>query len=259
MPWKVALDFWQDLRARVKQARPDAYLVGEAWWSWGELRAVFDGLMNYRLRARLLDFCVHDTMDAEDFAIELHQLLEESDGGELMLNLLGSHDTPRLLTLAGGDEARAKLALCALFTLPGTPMIYYGDEVGLEGGDDPDCRRTMPWSASRWRRPFHELTRRLVAIRNEHAALRRGSFEPLLTFNRVFAYRRRCADDEVVVVLNAGARRDNLRLALPSTAVGHYEDAFSGNRYEGKGSSLLLDHLPSRSACILLPESRMPG
>ena len=54
-----------------------------------------------------------------------------------MLNLLGSHDTPRLLTLADGDQRRAILALTALFTYPGTPMLYYGDEIGLEGGDDP--------------------------------------------------------------------------------------------------------------------------
>ncbi len=251
VPWKVPLEFWRAFRACVKQHRPDAYLLGEAWWSWGEMRRVFDGLMNYRLRARLLDFCLFDSQDAEDFAIELEHLLDESDGGDLMLNLLGSHDTARLLTVAGGDEEKVALALTALFVLPGTPMLYYGDEIGLEGGDDPDCRRTMPWDEAEWRQPIYRLTRQLVALRRESAALRRGSFELLLTFNRVLAFRRRHGGEEIVVVLNAGAARRDFALQLPDDTHGSFVDRLTGATYEARDSSLVISELHRRSALVL--------
>jgi cyclomaltodextrinase len=251
VPWKVPLDFWHAFRERVKELRPDAYLVGEAWWSWGELRTVFDGLMNYRLRARLFDFCLFDSMDAEDLAIELHLLLREADGGGLMLNLLGSHDTARLITVAGGDEERVLLALCALFTLPGTPMLYYGDELGLEGEDDPDCRRPMPWDETKWRLSLFEATRRLIALRAESIALRRGSYETLLTFNRVLAYRRTHGAYEVVVVLNPGPERRDLAVPLPASAGAAFTDLLAGGRYVASDVSLVLPTLPARSALIL--------
>jgi glycosidase len=254
VPWKVPPDFWHAFRDRVKGRRPDAYLVGEAWWSWGEMREVFDGLMNYRLRARIFDFCLFDTQDAEDFAIELRQLLAESDNGDLMLNLLGSHDTARLMTVANGDEQRVALALTALFTLPGTPMIYYGDEVGLEGGDDPDCRRTMPWDESEWRAPVYDLTTRLIALRRESAALRRGSIDVLLTFNRVLAYRRRAGGDEVIVVLNPGDARRDFAVPVPDGARGRYVDRLGGGCYELDRSSLVVPELRARTALVLIPD-----
>jgi cyclomaltodextrinase len=253
VPWKVPLDFWLAFHEHVKKRRPDAYLVGEAWWSWGEMRTVFDGLMNYRLRARLFDFCLTDSQDAEDFAIELQQLLAESNGADLMLNLLGSHDTARLITLAGGDEQRVALALTALFMLPGTPMLYYGDEVGLAGSDDPDCRRPMPWDESEWRRGIYDLTRQLIALRHEHAALRRGSFDVLLTFNRVLAFRRRHESHDVVVLLNAGQPRRDFVLRLPNNAATCFVDGLTGTSYQVLDSAVLIPELGERSALVLVP------
>jgi cyclomaltodextrinase / maltogenic alpha-amylase / neopullulanase len=249
VPWKVPLDFWRAFRARVKQVRPDAYLVGEAWWSWGEMRSVFDGLMNYRLRARILDFCILDSQDAEDFAIELGLLLEDSDGGELMLNLLGSHDTARIMTLANGDEKRVTLALAALFTLPGTPMIYYGDEVGMEGGDDPDCRRGMLWDETEWNQSLYDLTRTLIRVRREHPALRRGSFEIVLAFNRVLAFRRREGEDEVLVVLNPGAERRDFAIPLPP-GVSALSDAVTGTKAVIEEGVLWIPRLRERSGIV---------
>lgn len=251
VPWKVPLEFWRAFRARVKQHRPSAYLVGEAWWSWGDMRSVFDGLMNYRLRARIFDFCLFDTQDAEDFAIEVQQMHAESDGGDLMLNLLGSHDTARLMTVAAGDEQRVALALVALFALPGTPMLYYGDEIGLEGGDDPDCRRTMVWDQSRWRQPIYDLTRKLVSLRRQRAALRRGDFELLLAFNRVLAFVRRHENEAVIVVLNPGAERKNFMLELPYGLGAEFRDELSGTSYGVHDSRLHIPASHARSALVL--------
>ena len=112
---------------------------------------VFDGVTNYRQRSNILGFCLEDSLDGEDFAQEAVELAVAHDGAtNWMINLVGSHDTARVLTLADGDVDRVLCAMAAMFTLPGVPLIYYGDEVGLDGGDDPGCRAAMPWDASRW-------------------------------------------------------------------------------------------------------------
>jgi cyclomaltodextrinase / maltogenic alpha-amylase / neopullulanase len=252
VPWKVPLEFWHEFRARVKAARPDAYLVGEAWWSWGDMRNVFDGLMNYRLRARIFDFCIFGSQDAEDFAIELELMLAESDGGDWMLNLVGSHDTPRLLTVAGGDTQKVRLALVAMMTLPGTPLIYYGDEVGMEGGEDPDCRRTMDWNESTWDQGTLAFVRQLIDLRRDHAALRRGKVRTLSAFNRVLAFSREAHGDAVVVILNPGASRSEFAFTLPQIASGDYIDALTGDRYVLADERLVVDDLRARSAVVLI-------
>jgi len=256
VPWKIPLDFWREFRSRVKQARPDAYLLGEAWWSWGQMRDVFDGLMNYRLRARILDFCVFDTQDAEDFAIEVALMLRESDGGEFMLSLLGSHDTPRILTVTGGDEAKARLAYIAMMTLPGTPLVYYGDEVGMLGGEDPDCRRTMNWDESGWNDDLFRFVQLLIALRRDHAALRRGRLELHQSFNRVLVFSRETEADAVVVVLNPGPGRSGYSVELPDHLDGAYADAFSGGRFEARDGRLPIDRLEGRSGLVLVQEKR---
>jgi cyclomaltodextrinase len=253
VPWKVPTDFWRRFRAHVKQTKPDAYLLGEAWWSWGEQLQVFDGLMNYQLGARLLDFCLFQDMDAEDLAIETDLILRDCEG-QLMLNLLGSHDTPRLFTRADGDEARVRLALIALFTFPGTPMVYYGDEVGLEGGDDPDCRRPMQWNQRQWRTSIRQTVRELAWLRRQNASLRRGAWELLLAFNRVLAYRRVYDSDEVLVVLNGGGEQRDLVIDLPVDAGGQYVDAFRGDCLSAAEGRLALPRLEPHSALVLLPE-----
>lgn len=254
VPWKVPIDFWEVFRARVKQVKPDAYLVGEAWWSWGSLRLAFDGLMNYRLRRTLFDFCLFDAMDAEDLAIDSRIILDESEGGDFMLNLLGSHDTARIATLAGGDMERVALAFVALFTYPGTPMIYYGDEVGLEGGDDPDCRRAMPWDPDRWDLRLHSLVKRLIELRRKSLALQRGTWEAILTFNRVLVFRRAYEDDQVIVILNAGSQRRDFTLRLPIDAPSRIVDSLTGEALPVEGSSLTVPVLRSRSALVLMPQ-----
>lgn len=144
VPWKASRPFWDEFRDAVKTAKPDAYLVGEIWRDANPWLNCFDGVMNYRLRDIHLDYCIRDHMDAEDAAFETQGIIEAFGAAAPdQLNLLGSHDTPRLLTLSGGDESRALLALSAMFTSPGAPMLYYGDENGMEGENDPDCRRCM--------------------------------------------------------------------------------------------------------------------
>jgi glycosidase len=255
VPWKVAPDFWQDLRAVVKSVKPDAYLAGECWRDARPWLTVFDGVMNYRLRDILLDFCVRDHMDAEDAAYETQRMF--ADYGPSMpylLNLLGSHDTPRLLSLCQGDSRRAIVALTALFTWPGAPMLYYGDEIGMEGANDPDCRRCMRWDPSDWRMEIVQACRTLIALRRTHLALRHGTWEPLLIFNGVLAYRRRCAHDDAVIVLNPRDAQPELTIEVPGGKDCHWRDPLNGGAYRSRQGRLCLGRVPATTAMILIPQ-----
>jgi cyclomaltodextrinase len=256
VPWKVPQDFWDEFRDTVKAVKPDAYLVGEIWRDARPWLDVFDGAMNYRFRDALLDFCVRDHMDAEDVAYETEQLLSAfGPTAPWQLNLLGSHDTPRLLTLGGGDERRALLALTALFTLPGAPLLYYGDEIGMEGDNDPDCRRCMEWDETRWRANVAATCRRLIAIRRSQPALRRGTWQPLLTFNGVLAYRRCHGAEQVIVVLNPRDAQDDLAVPLPEAPPAtRWRDLLSDAVYDAAGGQVRLPRLDAASALILVPE-----
>jgi glycosidase len=254
VPWKAPRDFWEELREAVKTVKPDAYLAGEIWRDAIPWLGVFDGVMNYRLRDVHLDFCVRDHMDAEDAAFETTGLIAafgETIGSQL--NLLGSHDTPRLRTLAGGDVQRTLLALTAMFTSPGAPMLYYGDEIGMEGENDPDCRRCMIWDESDWQPEIASTVRTLIAIRKAHPALRSGIWEPLLTFNGVLAYRRAEENDEVVVLINPRDAQTELFVDLPPSDARVWHDLLTGTTYPMGEGALRIEQLAARSALILVP------
>ncbi|MBI3962311.1 MAG: glycoside hydrolase family 13 protein [Deinococcus sp.] len=220
VPYEVAPDFWREFRLVVKQHFPQAYLVAEEWRdAWSLLQGdQFDGAMNYRLRELVLDFLVRNALSAEAFRRALDDLRRhypsQADMG--MLNLLGSHDTPRLLTLCQGQLPLAKLALAFLLTYPGAPMLYYGDEVGMMGDSDPDCRRPMLWDQQQWNTDLLQFVRRLTTLRQERVSLRRGAFRPVLAQDRVFAYVRGSGPDALLVVLNSTATRRDVTIPVPT-------------------------------------------
>ncbi len=258
VPWKVPLDFWRDFRCEVLNVNPDAYIVAEVWrgtepWLRGD---TVHGVMNYRLRAAILDYCALDHMDAEDFDYELAQLrAEHGASAPYHLTLLGSHDTPRILTVCGGDAERARLAAIFQFTYLGAPMIYYGDEIGMAGENDPLCRAGMIWDESAWNARLHDTYQRLIALRRTHPALTQGGFETLLTFNGVYAFQRWRGDDRVVVVLNPREAYQNVRVPLGSAArcAVEWEDVLTGERFAVHQGTLVFDQVPSGSGYVFLP------
>ena len=145
----VPRQFWIQWRKVVKSVNPEAYTVGEIWedgtpWLRGDQ---FDAVMNYRFRDAALEFFVQGRLSPTQFDSMLARHREDypAQVNYALQNLLGSHDTERFLTLCKGDTARMKLAVLFQMTYLGAPMVYYGDEIGMEGGRDPDCRRTMAW------------------------------------------------------------------------------------------------------------------
>jgi len=137
----------------------------------------------------------------------------------VQLNLLDSHDSPRFRTLAGGDEPAWRLATLLLATLPGAPCVYYGDEVGLEGDHDPDCRRSFPADQSRWDHDTLAWTKAVLAMRHAAPVLRRGSFRVAGSAGLALGFVREGEGGDVAVVAtNAGDEAMTLGLGVPEAA-----------------------------------------
>lgn len=169
--------FWAEFRRVVRAANPDAYLVGEIWevdprWVGSNH---FDGLMNYPVRKAILGL-INGDHDGDDFVSAIQRVTDAYpyDNVLAMYSLLGSHDVERVRTMLGGSIEKTLLAFTLLFGLPGVPSIYYGDEIGMEGGRDPDCRRAFIWDEKKWSHTLHEHIRLLAQIRMAYPALRRG-------------------------------------------------------------------------------------
>jgi cyclomaltodextrinase / maltogenic alpha-amylase / neopullulanase len=253
-------EFWREFRRRVKGANPDAYIVGEIWetaerWLKGDQ---FDAVMNYVFSSIAYDFLAGSrvkksvvlesgykhlggSIDAKRFALECERLmaLYPWDITLAQLNLLGSHDTPRILSIIGHDLPTLKLLLILQMGFPGAPCVYYGDEIGLEGERDPDCRRGMPWEESAWNQDVLEFTKRAIDVRKTIPALRRGSFKILHAEGMTAMFERQHDSSRAIIALNAGEQPAHLELN------GQYRDAFTGARVEGQLE------LPARSGTIL--------
>jgi cyclomaltodextrinase len=232
--------FWSEFRRRCRAVNPEAYLVGEIWdvapdWTTNDR---FDALMNYPLAEAIIGFVGGATLnepllrshheyartqrtDGPGFAARLQELLGayDPDVTAVQLNLLDSHDSPRLASLLG-DRAAIQLAMLLQAGLPGAPSIYYGDEVGLRGGLDPDNRRAFPWDEAHWDHELLAFVRSVFGLRNAEPLLRRGGLRVVGAEGGWLAFERFDADDpatSLVVVVNAG---DELaRVAVDAAAV----------------------------------------
>lgn len=265
--------FWQEFRDRVKAINPDAYIVGEVWldaqeWLDG---TQFDGVMNYLFAGPTIAFTAGDRVDiqqvesrayhpypplfAKEYAKKVQELLQlyPWEIQLTQLNLLASHDTARLLTIAGGDRSSVELATLLLLTFPGAPSIYYGDEVGLPGAIDPDSRRGFPMEA-KWDREILDYHKQLIALRHAYPALRTGAYQVLFAEGSLYVFARILGAEELIVAVNVGTApangkvpSDGLQSQLSKMLFGEGEASWTN---EGESPYLTL-HLPPRSGCIL--------
>ena len=201
---EISDDFLRAFRKAVKAANPDALILGEAWhdpraWLAGD---ELDGVMNYGLTKALIDYLVDGALTARQAASRLTRLFfrTTSISARMMMNLLDSHDTDRFLTLLRGDRQRLKLALCLLFFFPGMPCVYYGDEIGMTGGYDPDCRKGFIWDETAWdaelRRHVQLLARLKTGGRLAGDVIRISASDDVLTLER----------EELTLLINASSR-----------------------------------------------------
>lgn len=212
VPNEVPFWFWQKFRRLTLSLDPDAYLIGEIWGNalpWlGEYG--FHSTMNYKyFRDPVLDFFAAQSTDAREFseALAPGRVIYPREAVLAMMNLIDSHDTVRFLTQAEGDIRRLKLAALFQMTYVGIPQVYYGDEVALEGGKDPDNRRPFPWdwAEDSTRRDVHGHYTKLMNIRHAHAPLRTGTYETVLAEKGLLAFVRSLEGQKILVVLNNSA------------------------------------------------------
>ena len=241
--------FWSAFRHRCRAVRSDVYLVGEIWeiapdWVGDE---AFDGLMDYPLAeavlgyvgGRSLDAAVVEAhreyrrwlrpLDGPGFSARLAELLGvyDPDVVAVQLNLLGSHDTPRPLTVLGGDQAALRMATLLQFMLPGAPCIYYGDEIGLTGGNDPANRGAYPWDRAHWDHDLRSYVRSLVGLRARERAIRHGATIAIGARGPAMALERRLDMDRLVVVVNPGDDAVDLDVTIEGAERGGLEQIHS--------------------------------
>jgi cyclomaltodextrinase len=226
--------------------------------------------MNYLLTAAVLSFCagphlnmnvveqasglkgrIHRYMDAIGFANEVDRLLNlyRPEITRSQLNLIDSHDMPRFLSCASSDENSLKLAWLCIFTMPGAPCIYYGDEIGLEGGHDPDCRRSFPWDESKWDKNLLSYAREVVALRKQSPALRRGDYRRLFAADSAFCYSRTHEAQTFIVALNASESPQQIEVTYeaktdPKVVFGEASDISAKD-------ARLKFRIPARSGIVL--------
>lgn len=236
---EVDHQFWRDFRNTVKEANPEAYILGEIWhnslpWLQGDQ---FDAVMNYPVTNTTLDFFCKETIDAEQFmsGIDEMHVSYPLQVNQVAFNLLDSHDTPRLLTICEEDQRKLRLAVTFQLTYLGTPCIYYGDEIGLTGGHDPDCRKTMIWDKSEQDRELFNFYKQIIHLRNRYAALRTGSFSFLSAMKgtKQIAYERRNEQDHFVIIMNAANQEASIQVALPKGSWTDISKEEMTNKQEG--------------------------
>lgn len=210
-PW-VPDDFWREWRQAVKAKKADALTVAETWFDSSKyfLGDMFDSTMNYIFRNAVMDYAAGKSGRQMAANLELMREAYPPQAFSALMNLLSTHDQPRALHHFGEDQnlalAKQRLRLAVFFqmTYPGAPTIYYGDEVGLGGGDDPFNRAPYPW-ADEGGQPDEALLadfKRLVKLRHDLPVLRHGTLDAPLH-----------ADDQVVVL----ARQSGKTWALTAT------------------------------------------
>ena len=206
---EVDHSFWREFRTAVKSVKPEAYILGEIWhdsmsWLQGDQ---FDAVMNYPFTNAALDFVAKETIDAKVFAEKMTSVLHmyPENVNESAFNLLGSHDTKRVLTFCDENKDKMKLLFLLMLTFKGTPCIYYGDEIGMTGGMDPGCRKCMEWDEEKQDKDLFGHIQSLLSLRKEFKVLaNEGEMKFLTAEGKTLAYERSKEQESVLVFINAG-------------------------------------------------------
>lgn len=262
VPEEITADgFWEEFRQRVRAVNPEAYIVGEIWDDSSEYivgGTRFDATMNYLLAVDIVSFAAgkhinrkqlsHNRvykrtkpLDAAGYAKRIKKTLQRYPmvTQQANLNLLESHDTPRLINTATGDGASLVLSTLLTMTFPGAPCVFYGSEVGVAGSFDPECRRAFPWNESEWDKEMLDAHRQLISLRHDHPALRGPNYQTVSADGHLYVFSRWKSNERLVVAVNAGNK-------AATAAVGDDLDLLWGKGTAADGSITV----PARSGAV---------
>lgn len=226
-------EFIETFRDKIKSIDSNSVILGEVWEdasnkvSYSKRRKYLygrelDSVTNYPLRENLINFIKgyikSDVLKKKIMCIYENYPKENFYGN---MNIIGTHDTERILTVLDGHIELLKLMVVIQVTIPGVPLIYYGDEAGLLGGSDPENRKSYPWGNEN--KDIMEFYHKLIDLRNTEMCLRRGNFKIYDTESSIFAFERSYKKQKLIIIINTSGRE---RVVKNIKISGVYEDVF---------------------------------
>jgi len=208
---EISHNYWKYFRKRIREINPEALIIGEVWHYAGDFLEgdEWDGVMNYPFYNAVKDFVALEKTSASQFTGELGFIRGNShiQSCKTLFNLVGSHDTPRFMHICNGNKEKLKLAASLQMLLPGSPMIYYGDEYAMEGGKDPDCRRGMVWDRRYQDQDMFQWYKTLIKIRKKYSWITDGRTTKEITLDneRMVILEKTGDDGSGVILFHAGS------------------------------------------------------
>ncbi len=214
---EVDHEFWRTFKREIKKVKPEAYILGEIWhnakpWLLGDQ---FDGAMNYPFTKACISFFVTEHIDQVKFRqqIDATYIRNTAEANKGMLNILDSHDTPRFLTRCREHQGKLKLAVLFQMTFVGAPSIYYGSEVGMTGGADPECRKAMVWDVNQWDKGLYHFYKEIIRLRKTRSSMRSDQITWLETKRAdVLAYIKHSQGEHTLVIMNRSEKKRRITL-----------------------------------------------
>ena len=226
---EIDLLFWKDFRKTAKDSNQNVLLFSEIFgdtsqWLQGDM---FDGTMNYSFRESMVDYFATKTMNISEFSDSLANLyfMYSFKALSSCQNLLSSHDVKRFLNRCS-DVSSIYGPIFMQATFPGIAGIYYGDEIGLNGGNEPNNREAFPWNdEGSWDINLQNYIREIMNIKSSNNILKYGNFQQIPNQNDAIVFRRALRDKSLLCIFNRSENQKNIK--IPSTA--HSIDQIFGN------------------------------
>ncbi len=220
---EVDHDFWRAFSKVVKGANKDAIIVGEIMHEANSFLKgdQMDSIMNYPFKFALVDFFGKRSIPVEKFndILSFNRTIYMSSITRQLWNLIGSHDTKRFLTECGDNVDRMKLAIAFQFCYQGVPYIYYGDEIGLNGGEDPQCRKCMIWEEDKQNMELFNLYKTMISLRKDNKALIYGDYKTLYCKDNILVFNRSYEGTSILIAINNNDEKSSVNISLGHNAV----------------------------------------
>ena len=235
---ELDFSFWKEFRDIAHEAKKDTLLISEIFgdtsqWLQGDR---FDGTMNYSFREAMTDYFAIKRINNKEFADSLAYLysMYSFEALSSCQNLLSSHDVKRFLNRCGNDEEGILGAIFLQATFPGIAGIYYGDEIGLGGADDPFNREPFPWhNEESWNSTILDFTKKLMNIKKSNAIFKYGRFELLNENDQFVAFRRILKDESMLCIIDRSKSNNNFNIISNAHSVNLIHGDCTVNLKEG--------------------------